>query len=361
MKTHLKHLIRTSLKGMALAALLVAGSVQTSQAGSSDPSAGGSFTWDLLSSGSGQRGIALITFNSDQTFRGYQLLAALPPKNVSPIGDGRGGNDNRGDTSSSNGKTNHFVYGFSPIDGVWTLDSKGQIVGFFIEAINVTSLVTNFADGNVPTNIVNSLTLETTNLLLHFNTNQSSLSTNFVWANPPGHSEQYTFANPNGIAAIGSAESTNTVSFTGKAAANKRLNLVCSTTFGKVTYKGIPAVPGLDLTGHWVGSQRVSGVQGNLLFSLTSAQASNPFPALYPDIANFPNIFFTTDGVGVGGAFTGVVIFSQHKNVGFRFRNDDGTLTAVIGTLKATKHGPSANTEGIQEPFNRIAFTATLQ
>jgi len=98
-----------SLGGMAVAALLAAGSVQTSQAASADPSAGATFTWDVAGHGAGQRSIALITFSNDLssvpsrgTFRGYQLLAALPPNTNSSSGGRGGGNIGRG-TSGGGG------------------------------------------------------------------------------------------------------------------------------------------------------------------------------------------------------------------------------------------------------------------
>jgi hypothetical protein len=141
MKTLYKKLIRTSLspRWLTVAALLVGGSVQTSQAGSADPSAGGSFTWDLSSHGGGQRGIALITFSNDLvsfpprgTFRGYQMLAAIPPNtNTLSSTTGRGDdNAGRGLTGGAGTGRKDFLFGFSPIDGTWQFNSKGQIVGF---------------------------------------------------------------------------------------------------------------------------------------------------------------------------------------------------------------------------------------
>ena len=365
MKTLLKKLTLSS-RGVAVAALLLAGSVQVSQAGSADPSAGGTFTWDLASKGAGQRGIALITFSNDLsgsrgTFRGYQMLAALPPNTNSASGGRAGTTDGRGGAGGGGGKTNNFLFGFSPIDGIWTIDSKGQIVGFFSEALNVTSTVTNFHAVTVSEQIINNQTLETATIFITFTNGQANITTNVAWANPPGYTQLYTFDNPNSTVDVGSAETTNTVSFVGKAAANKRLTLVCNTTFGKVTFKGVPSQPSLDLSGNWVGSKRENGQQFNELFSLVSFTQDNPFPAEFPDIANFNNIFFTTNGVGPGYGFTGVAIFSQNKIVGFTFFNNDGTMRSTIGNLKATKHGPSANTDGIEEPLSRVNFTATLQ
>jgi len=372
MKTFLKKLIRTSLspRGLTMAALLMAGAVQTSQAGSADPSAGASFTWDLASSGAGQRGISLITFSNDLTsfpprgtFRGYQLLASLPPKPAATNSDGRGGSSGRGDSVPSGNKTNNFVFGFGAIDGIWQFNSKGQIVGFFSEPLNVTSTVTNYHAGTVTESITDNESGENANILIHFASGQATLTTNFLWLDPTPHTQLYSFDNPNVTLDVGSAKLTNSVSFTGKAINNKSISLVCNSTFGKVTFKGIPApkAPIVDLTGNWVGSKRENGLQLNEFFSLTSFTLDNPFPLEFPDVADFPSIYFTTNGAGPGFGFTGVAIFSQHKTVGFTFFKDDGTMTSTIGKLKATKHGTTANTDGIEEPINRVNFDATLQ
>jgi hypothetical protein len=370
MKTFLKKLIRASLspKGLTMAALLVAGSVQTSQAGSADPSAGSSFTWDLSSHGAGQRGIALITFSNDLTsfpprgtFRGYQMLASVPP-NTNASTSLRGGSTGRGSSSgSSQPKT--FVFGFGSIDGTWQFNSKGQIVGFFSEPLNVTSTVTNYHPGTVAEAITNNSTAEIATVFITFASGQASITTNIVWVNPPGYTQEYTFDNPNATLDVGSAEETNTVSFTGMAIADRSISLLCNSSFGKVTFKGIPApkVPSVDLTGNWVGSKRENGLQMNEFFSLTSFALDNPFPLEFPDIADFPSLYFTTNGAGPGFGFTGVAMFSQHKTVGFTFFKDDGTMTSTLGSLKATKHGTTAITDGIEEPLNRVNFSATLQ
>src|SRR5579862_7814499 len=97
MKTHLKKLLQVAASGagLAIAALLVGGSVQTSAAATADPSAGSSFTWDLLSDGSGQKGIAFITFSNDLTFSGYEMWGSAAPNTNTPP-DGRGGSESRG-------------------------------------------------------------------------------------------------------------------------------------------------------------------------------------------------------------------------------------------------------------------------
>jgi len=367
MKT-LKQMASLSLKGIAAAALLLGTAVQTSRAGSASPSGPdpeGSFTWDLISSGSGQRGMAFITFSSDGTFRGYQLLAATPA-NTNSIAIGRdGGSIGRGGSGSggTNAIVKNLLFGFGPIDGFWTRNSKGKIVGLFSEALNVTSIVTNYFASTNSFNLVNSQNaLDTTNILVLFTNGQASASVTISWPDPaPGFNQDYTLANTNFTTQVGSAEGTNIVSFTGMASGTKRLTLLCTTSFGKVTFRGVEATKSVDLSGDWIGSRPVNGHSANEFFSLTSFQTDNPFPAEFPDIANFPNLFFTTNGVGAGYTFSGVAMVSQQKKVGFMFINNDGTGRAMMGNLKPTKFGTTANTKGIEEPLNIVNFSATLQ
>ncbi len=354
-----------SLRGMAVAALLLGASAQTSRAGSADPSTGSSFTWDLISSGAGQRGMAFITFSNDGTFRGYQLLAALPA-NTNLIVVGRGGG-NVGRDGSGGGSTNtvvkNVIFGFGPIDGTWTRNSRGKILGFFSEALNVTSIVTNYFASTNSYFLVNSQDgLDTTNVTVAFTNGQASQAVTISWPDPaPGFNQEYTLANTNFTTQVGTAENTNAVSFSGTSVLAKRLTLLCTTTFGKVTYSGVAAQTGADVSGDWIGSKKENGLSQNEFFSLASFSTGNPFPSDFPDIANFPNMYFTTNGLGAGYQFSGVAMVSHQKQMGFIFVNNDGTMRTMMGPLKPTKFGPTAKTKGIEEPLNLVNFTATLQ
>lgn len=365
MKTLKQNMLASLARGLAAGAMLI-GAVQTSHAGSADPSGGDTFTWDLVSSGAGQRGLSLITFSNNNTFRGYQMLAAIPPStattNVSSNPRGSGADTGRGNNGSGRSAQN-LLFGFSPISGVWTIDSKGKIVGFFDVALNVTSLVTNFFAATNDFTLINSeQPNETTNVQQVFTNGQGSATISIFWPDPaPGFTQEYTLANTNFTTQVGSAESTNVVSFSGTAVFGKRLTLVCNTTFGKVTFSGVPAVPAVDISGDWIGTKRESGLAQNEFFTLTSFQLGNPFPADFPDIADFPNMYFTTNGLGAGYAFEGVAMVSRQKRVGFTFMNADGTMRSMIGTLKPTKKGTTAKTVGIEEPLNLVNFTAILQ
>jgi hypothetical protein len=351
-----------------LAALLAAGSLQTSRAASADPSGGSTFTWDLTSSGSGQRGIAFITFSNDDsglskgTFAGFQMLAAIPANTNSADGgrDGDGGGRDGG-TLSAGGGVKNFLFGFSPINGTWALNTKGQIFGFFMEAINVSSEVTNYFAGTNSETIVNSQTSDTTNLLVTFTNGQASVTTNFAWQNPAGYVQTYTIVNPNVTLTVGSAESTNSVSFTGKAVPGKRISLLCSTTLGKVNYLGVPVSAAADVSGDWIGVKSEGKHNSNEFFSLVSFGVDNPFAAEFPGINNFANIYFSTNGIGSGYTFSSVAMVSRKKTIGFTVSQSDGTLRATVGSLKLSKFGAKATTIGIEDPVNRVRFTANLQ
>jgi len=358
MKLLINKLIRggLSLRAMAVGTLLLGGSVLAGYAGSADPSAGSSFTWDLTSSGAGQRGIALLTFSNDFTFHGYLMGAPVPNTNTLA----RGGTASRSGTTLG-GTTNTFVFGFTPVNGIWAIDSKGQISGFYSEALNVTSVVTNYNASSTFAVLINSQTSETTNLFVSFTNGQANVTTNFAWQNPPGYTQIYVIQNTNFTIGVGSAESTNAVSFRGTSTFQKRLTLICSTSFGKAIFNGVPAVQGIDLSGFWIGTKRDNGLQSTEFFTLVSSTVANPFPAEFPDAANFPNIFFTSDGVGPGYTFSGVVMISRQRNVGFTFFQDNGIMTSTVGSLRPSSTGPVANTRGIGDPLDRVDFKAALQ
>jgi hypothetical protein len=367
MKMNLKTFIQASvsLGSLALAALLVGGSAQNSRAGTADPSTGSSFMWECVSSGPGQRGLAFITFSNDHTFRGYQMWASLPP-NTNSVSDSRGGDDSRDGSAGGSGHTNNFVFGFSPIDGFWSINLKKQIVGFFSVVLNVTSEVTNYHATSIFTTITNEQTADTALIFVSFADGQSTVTTNFVWDNPPGFVETYVIPNPDITVAIGAADQTNNISFTGTSRLGRSLTLMCSTTFGRVVYRGKPTAVAPDPTGPWFGTKHANGQLFNEFFDVQSFAFSNPFPIDFPDIANFPNIYFTEDGAGPGYTFNGIVMVSKaQKKIGFSFvENPDApvtTLRATIGSLKASKKGISGKTKGIEELLTPITFNANLQ
>jgi len=373
MKTLKQFLAHLSFRGLAMAGALLGASVQSDAAVTSDPSQNGSFTWDLLSSGAGEKGLAFMTFTSDGTFHGYQMLAATPPPSAgtNSSSDGRGGGSvDRGGGSigrTGGGGTNGVVlfFGFSPVNGTWVISSKGKLVGTLNQTVQVTSVVTNYLASTNTFVLVNGQTSETTNVTVVFATGQPTSVVSVNWPNPPpGFTQSYTLTNTSFTTGIGSTQVSDTVSFTGKAVFNKSLTLVCSTgSGGHITYNGVPAPTGttVDLSGDWIGTRKQNGTKINEVFSLVSFQVDNPFPSDFPDIAEFPNLYFTTNGLSGSTGFIGIAMLSRQKHIGFTFNSDGNTLRSMIGTLKPTKFGPTATTKGIEEPNTLVNFTATLQ
>jgi hypothetical protein len=365
MKTLKQILTSLSLRGMAVGALLLGASVQTSQAGSADPSQGETFTWDLAATGF-ERGMAFITFTSDGNLHGYQMLAVTPPSSNSIATTvGRGGEGvGRNGGGGGAGQVSEIVFGFGPITGTWSLTSRGIIVGLLNQLVNVTSVQTNFLAGSNNVILVNSQTFETTNVSVVFAAGQATAIVSINWPNPPpGFTQDYTVDNPHVTTSIGTTEISDSASFTGTASGAKRLNLALSTGFGKINYRGVPAANSttVDLSGNWVGSRMENNHKGNEFFSLFPVQADNPFPSDFPDIAEFQNLYFSTNGVSENTTFFGIAMVSQQKTVGFTFKDADGNLRAMIGPLKPTKFGTTAKTKGLEEPLNRLDFNATLQ
>jgi len=135
-------------------------------------------TWDFVLSGSGQQGIAYITFTTNSSFggnfHGFQLLSApqnpppvIPPPSTNSDGRNPGGDPGRGDTNEVETTTNAVstntintnVFGFIEIHGPWEFNSQGQVIGFFDELLNIgTEESTNWLGGGLIANITYTVT-----------------------------------------------------------------------------------------------------------------------------------------------------------------------------------------------------------
>ena len=197
-------------------------------------------TWDCLLSGSGQQGIAFLTFSNDFTFSGYQLLVGKQ----SAAGSSGASNDERnsgGDvgrfsdssTDSFGGGTN--LFGFGSLHGPWRFDEKGRVIGYFLQVVNQqTTITTNYETTVLSTPIYDTNTTPPTVIGYTYTTNYDT-----------------TFA-------TNTLATTNGISFRAKGVPGKRLNLVSSTPNGKVTYNGVPQnqkpIPA-PISGRWYGHQ----------------------------------------------------------------------------------------------------------
>jgi hypothetical protein len=116
-----------------------------------------------------------------------------------------------------------------------------------------------------------------------------------------------------------------------------------------------------DISGSWYGLQTLNKQPFNEFFDLTSFQVANPFPGQFPDIAEFPNIYFTTNGVGPGYTVNvGVTMVSLHKKIGFAFVESPNGLRATLGNFTSNKSGTKGKTKGIIDPGTPVSFDATL-
>lgn len=122
----------------APALALLAGSAPQAQAAAFDSPVG---AWDFTLSGKAQ-GIAQITFNGDGSIDGYvQIYTTKKVPEPTP----RGGPDDgsrTGDTNTPPSFTNYF--GDATIEGRWSFDENGKILGYLNEGnFLITSTTTN--------------------------------------------------------------------------------------------------------------------------------------------------------------------------------------------------------------------------
>jgi hypothetical protein len=287
-------------------------------------------TWDCVMSGPRQ-GIAYITF-SDLTFTGYEVLVPKGSKNSSGSIDLRG-NGSRGDTSDSSTNTpNTQLFGAAPIDGQWGFDIQGRIIGSFAEA-QPESCITNAIP--VATNGTGLFGLE------------GEYSVEY-----PDGTNTVTIFYTNQVTCSGM---NNAISFVGKVVTGKRLTLVCSTSFGKVVYRGVPAVTLSNLNGNWYGIKNQNHQSFVEFFTASDSVLPGAIPTTTYDIA----------GNGPGYSYSGIALLSSQKKFALVAGiNPDGqVLRAVYGSFNLKNM--STKTRGWEQPEgifgNPVRFDAVLQ
>jgi hypothetical protein len=332
----------------------------------------GSFLWDCIISGGHQQGIAFLNFTTNVTdgqftFNGYALetttlhpTASTPPDpTVDRGGDGIGRNANDSTVSgvSTKGVTN--VFGFGPVNGPWSYDDRGRIIGFFTQGLNA---------GGETWPCITNVVVTATNDQGSF----QAVVNNFCFTGPTADIIVTNGANV-GTAHLetnstpGAAQITNSVSFVGTVVPNRHLTLTASTSLGKVTFNGVPFKTNLtDISGSWFAYKKENGITDLQLFSLTAFTNFAPNSTNFPfvtgtNIANFPNIYWTTNGTGPGYTLTGVSMLSQRKKIVFAFDSTSTGLSATYGSFTATKKLTNAVTKGVEEPTNTVNFKATWQ
>lgn len=275
--------------------------------------------WDCSLSGGGQKGLAMINFNDDGTFTGFQILSTIPRTVQKPdptYGRTPNGNAGRGGAVAPPVAPpvviNHTnLFGFAHIDGSWRYDLKGRVVGFYTIRVTV--------DG-------------------------------------------------------GETYDTQGIGVLAKVSPNKKITIIASTPSGSVTYTGVPAKEMPDLSGSWYGTKVKNKQKLQEFFSLSSFALDNPWAEAYPELSTFPNVYFTSDGMGPGYNFIGIAMYSSRKQVAFAFQASPDvpedpedpdaevstTLSAVLGSISIRKTFTKVSATGIEEPNNTISYTAAM-
>jgi hypothetical protein len=277
-----------------------------------------------------REGIAYLTFSSDFTFTGYEVVVPKAAKKNSSSSDSRDNTGGRGDSGSSSTNTpGQQIFGSMPISGRWGYDIQGKIIGSFVEVSELENCVTNSTAVATNTDGIFGLPGE-------------------YPVGPDANGNTIWYVNEINCSAL-----TNGISFVGKVATAKRLTLLCSTPFGKVNYRGVPAVTLTNLSGAYYGNRQQNNQSFLEFFNLATS-------------GSLPNTYDINNGEGPGYTYSsGLAILSSQKKFAFTTGIDpDGVVVrAVIGSFNLKKM--STSTRGWQQPSgtfsNPVRFDATQQ
>jgi hypothetical protein len=286
------------------AALLMFGSVTQLCHGATTGSPIG--TWDFVMNGA-ENGVAFITFSSDYTFTGVQIIAPRKPtvltSTPAEVTIGRYTGEPVGRTAETNavveppstnstGSSKNVLYGFyafeppgSPLGGRWTYDAAGRVIGSWGE-------IGQRFDGAV---------------------------TNTV---------------------------TNSVSFAALVVPGKRMTMTGSSGVGTVTFQGVPFTPVPDISGGWYGQTTREG-QKFYEFIDISVRTAGPFPS------------FTVTGDGPTYAFNGIALVSSQKRIAFHTTWTTPTNTTIARAV-AGQFKPNAS-KGTMKGSEDPAMSVTLK
>ncbi|PWU21925.1 MAG: hypothetical protein C5B50_00605 [Verrucomicrobia bacterium] len=344
--------------GIRLASALFLGTALLSQAQNSPVG-----SWDCTLSGP-REGLAFITFTTNNalfngtpapgifTFTNFQVI--LPKAVPGPSSDPRTTGDNGRVTTtnaSSSSDALSRIFGAGAVGGTWTYDSQGHIIGSWVELSDVIC---------------------TTNALALF-TNMFTSPTYFAITNIVGSNNEYCVTQPIGIDtsegftnyieqqicytnSIGCTATTNAVSFTGKAATGKHINLVTYSGAGKVTYQGTPPVLLTDFSGSYYATRKASGQPWGIeFFTLTSTNGVDG-----PDPLNH---FYFVQGAGPAYSYAGLGLLSVRNRLAVgALLNDDMTIRAIDGSVN--NHKLTGTLKGVEQSTSdqpRITLSITHQ
>ena len=274
--------MKRSIRLLALAAagILITATVPFGHAAPQSPVG----DWDFVLGGK-QRGVAFISFNPDSTITGGEIIVPVKPRTPkTPTSDPRnpeGITTRPSDTptttpTTGSSSTTSNVIGGSVIGGFWTFDSNGRVIG------NLSQIYQD----------LDSTTTVTTN------------ATNTV---------------------IVLVKKTNGVAFRGVVTTGVRMTFNAYTSFGAVTYKGVPTVDLTDLDGDYTAETKRNGLLAFEFFTLEQD----------PSVLNAYNI---TNGLGGSYNFNGLALISRQKQMAIYTITDEETprLSTYVGSFNST-------------------------
>ena len=348
--------------------------------------------WDCLINGPGQTGIIFLNFTEDidpntgfPTFEGIAIQAGHqgigptsarggsntgrsgPPSGVIQNVFGGGFIDGAAGAVADNGGPNDWLSDSRGHRGDWFFNSRGQVVGSFFFVADASAVGTNFfetcASTNFPILLTNGGTFPFSFDVCFTN---GLLITNVFWTAPDGESgfTNLTFANTNFT--TGLLGTTNSISFVGKVVPGKRITLVGTSTFGKLTISGVPLTPVntvLPVDGFpWTGIKRQDGNQFAEEFTLQNIG----IPNLYSMVGQGPSYAYATNS---SFALYSFCMISANKRIGFMLSEvpsitsdpASGTMRATVGKFVNSSKAIGAKTVGdTAADLNLITFDAFL-
>ena len=274
--------MKRSLRLLALAAagLLITATAPLGHAAPNSPVG----DWDFVLGGK-QRGVAFISFNSDSTITGGEIIVPVKPRtSKTPTVDPRnpeGITTRPSDTptttpTTGSSSTTSNVIGSSVIGGFWTFDSNGRVMG------NLSRVYQDLeSTSTVTTNGTNTVIVQ--------------------------------------------VQKTNGVAFRGVVTPGVRMTLNAYNSFGTVTYRGVPTVDLTDLDGDYTAETTQNGLLAFEFFTLEQD----------PSTLNVYNI---TGGFGGSYNFNGMALISRQKQMAIYTITEEETprLSTYVGSFNST-------------------------
>jgi hypothetical protein len=256
--------------------------------------------WDFVMLGA-RDGLAHLTFSEEQpgfggTFTGYELLVPKPTRTPQVLsGRTATGDAGRGDIDPPDPETPSGVhlFGFGEISGNWRYDTRGRVIGNFVETSDLicttnTTFITNIVGG----------------VIVIFATNEVICASN-----------------------------SHPVSFIGRPVqgARPRFTFTASSPIGRVIYRGLPLIVHTNLSGEWFGTKRQNFQTFTEFFSMQPSSLPGANPNIYD-----------VNGFGPGYAYTpdsSIAMLSRQGKIGFVFVTDQtsGIIRATLGPFNSRR------------------------